>query len=65
MKNPSYEQVEKEQWVYCPRGVKWFNTGGYVPQAEALKLGATNIRPAVRAGDCGMIADWPQASFDA
>ena len=65
---------EKFDAVYVPIAV-WAGPdhahegggGGYVSQAEAVEMGATNIRVSTYEGNPtpwnGMVADWPQHYF--
>ena len=55
--------AEAMEMVYAPCGVKWSNTGEMIPQAEAVALGATNIRENPDVQSVGKIADWPQHYF--
>lgn len=61
MTTPTHKQAM--EMVYVPIGVKWQNSGEMVPVAEAVALGATNIRENPDVQSVGMVADWPQHYF--
>ena len=63
MANPSH--TECQTMVYCPRGIIWKNTGGYISYADAVTLGAYDIwRDEDNVQSTGYEARWPQHFFE-
>ena len=51
--------------VYCPRGIIWKNTGGYISYEDAVTLGAYGIwRDEDNVQSTGYEARWPQHWFE-
>ena len=60
--NPTHEECEK--MVYCPRGVVFSNTGGYIAYEDAVTLGAYGIWKDKDLQSTGYTARWPQHWFE-